>query len=380
MKKRRTNKNPFTKEDEKYMKRALQLAQKGKGSVSPNPLVGAVIVKNNKIIGEGWHKKYGMNHAEINAIQNCAQKKINGATLYVNLEPCCIYGNTPPCTETIIRYGFKRVVVAIPDPNPKVNGKGIKILRRNNIKVDVGLMKKEANKINEFFITFHKQKRPFIISKWAMGVDGTIATSSGESKWISSKKSREYVHKIRSKVDAIIVGINTVLKDNPLLNVRLIKGNFRNPKRIILDSRLRIPLDANCLKSNTGGEVIIVTTESNKKNKMKKLEKKGAKIIFIKSKNKRVNLLQLMKKLKSENILSCLIEGGSKTQSAFFNEGLVDKIIAFISPKIVGGGLEFSPLKEFTIDNKSNIIKLKDPIIRRFENDICFEGYIQKKY
>jgi len=365
-----------TEENKKYMQRAINLAQKGAGWVSPNPMVGAVIVKSGKTIDEGWHKKFGENHAEINAIINAGESNVKGSTLYVTLEPCCIYGKTPPCTDAIIKFGIERVVIGTLDPNPKINGKGVEILKRNNIKVNVGILEDEARRVNEFFIKFHKKRLPFIISKWAMGLDGSIATSKGESKWISSKKSREYVHLIRSRVDAIIVGINTIIKDDPLLNVRLKKKKVRQPKRIILDSKLRIFLNARCLDLKNGGEVIIATTVKNKISKIKKLEEKGATVIFVKSKGGKVDLRELLKILIHKNIISCLVEGGAQVHSTFFKERLVDKVIVFIAPKILGGSKEFAPLKEFSIKKNADSIKLINLQIKRFEDDICYEGYV----
>jgi len=367
----------ITAEDEIFMRRALHLANKGAGWVSPNPMVGAVIVKNGKIIGEGWHKIFGDNHAEINAMIDAGEKNLKNSTLYVTLEPCCFYGKTPPCTDAIIKSGIKRVVIGTLDPNPKVNGKGIKMLEKNRIKIDVGVLENEARKSNEFFIKYHQKGLPFIISKWAMGLDGCIATSKGESKWITSEKSRQYVHRLRSQVDAIIVGINTIIKDDPQLNVRLKSGEFRQPKRIILDSKLRTPLDAKCLNDKTGGENIIATITKNKSTKSNKLKEKGAKIIYVKSKEGKVDLIELLKKLKNENILSCLVEGGSQVHSTFFKEKLVDKIVIFIAPKIIGGGGIYAPLKGFKINKGGKTINLTNPQIKIFGKDVCIEGYIE---
>jgi diaminohydroxyphosphoribosylaminopyrimidine deaminase/5-amino-6-(5-phosphoribosylamino)uracil reductase len=309
-----------------FMKRALELSLRG--TPSPNPYVGCVIVKNSKIIGEGYHKKCGEDHAEIVAIKDALQKgnDLENSILYVTLEPCCHYGKTPPCTSKIIECGISQIYVALQDPNIKVNGKGISKLRAAGIKIHIGLLEKEAMEVNEIYLKYITTKRPFVLLKSAISLDGKIATKTYESKWISNDKSRQYSRKLRSKYDAILVGINTVLKDNPKLS-----GINRNPLRIILDSKLKIPLDAKVLSDN---HVLIVTTEAHGKEKRKKIEEKN--INYLMCGKEQVNLNDLMKELGRRQITSVLVEGGGKIITSFLKDRLADKVNLYISPKIIG--------------------------------------------
>ncbi len=318
--------------DEFYMRRALEIAKKGEGHVSPNPMVGAVIVKEGKIVSEGYHRSFGKDHAEIEAL-----KKVNyraeGTTLYVNLEPCSHYGKTPPCTEAIISSGIKRVVVGMLDPNPAVSGKGVKRLREEGIEVKVGVLEKECVFLNRWFVVNQILKRPYVELKIASTLDGKIATHEGESKWITSKISREEVHRMRAKFDAVLVGIGTVIKDNPRLNVRLVKG--RNPKVVILDSTLKIPRDSEVLGGNR--EVIIVTGKKADPEKERILKNTGPRVITVESRDGLLDLKETIKKLHTIGIHSILVEGGERVFTSFLEEGLVDGITLFIAPKLLGG-------------------------------------------
>ncbi|MCK4533609.1 bifunctional diaminohydroxyphosphoribosylaminopyrimidine deaminase/5-amino-6-(5-phosphoribosylamino)uracil reductase RibD, partial [bacterium] len=301
------------KTDEYYMKRVLALAEKGRKEVAPNPLVGCLIVKGNRIIGKGYHRFFGGAHAEVYAL-NDAREKSKNATMYVNLEPCCHIGKTHACTDKIIKAGIKKVVIGMKDPNEFVDGKGIKKLETNGIKVKVGVLKKQTEELNKFYLKRVKTKKPFVILKTAESIDGKIATFQGESRWITGEKSRKYVHRIRSWVDAVLVGINTIIKDNPCLTCR-IKGKRKDrPVRIVLDSHLRIPLNANVIDNSV--PTIIVTTKYADREKVDLLTRKGIKVLTVKEKEKRIDFKSLIKKLGTLDIFSIMIEGGGEINAA----------------------------------------------------------------
>lgn len=356
------------------MRRALELAARGRGQTSPNPMVGAVLVKNDQIIGEGWHRAAGLSHAEIEAFAN-AQEEVEGATLYVTLEPCCHHGKTPPCTEAIIARKLSRVVVATADPNPLVAGKGIETLRAAGIRVDVGLCETEARRLNEVFFTYHEKKRPFLICKWAMTLDGKIATESGHSRWITNELSRAYVHELRAQVDAVMIGVGTVLTDNPLLTVRLEGYAGRQPYRIIADGNLRIPLRAKCLTLAKQGEVIICTSTMAPQDKIAELRAMGHEVIVFPGKAL-LDFTEVMAELARRGIQSILCEGGSSLTGALFQAQVVDKVIAFMAPKIVGGLNAKTPIASWGVMHMDAAIDLHDVVIRRFGADVCVEGYI----
>ncbi len=359
----------------KYMSLALELAEKGRGRVSPNPLVGSVIVKGNRIIGKGFHERFGGAHAEINALKD-ARKNVYGATMFINLEPCCHYGKTPPCIDKIIASGLKEVIIGIKDPNPLVNGKAIRQLRRAGVKVKTGVLAEEAEKLNEIYIKFISKKLPFIILKSAMSIDGKIATRSGHSRWISNEASRKYVHDLRSQVDAVLVGINTVLRDKPELTVRgKIKSGTKNPTRIVVDSSLRVPLGAKVL--NKKAPSIIATTNRASLAKIKKLENKNVKVLMIKSKNGRVDLKTLVKSLARLNISSILVEGGGNINAGMLEANLVDKVLFFISSIIIGGRDALTPVEGKGIDKVNKAIRVKNTSLSRYD-DILIEGYIKR--
>ncbi|UCF87522.1 MAG: bifunctional diaminohydroxyphosphoribosylaminopyrimidine deaminase/5-amino-6-(5-phosphoribosylamino)uracil reductase RibD [Nitrospiraceae bacterium] len=331
-----------------FMERALALAAKGKGRTSPNPMVGAVIVKGNKVIAEGFHKKAGTAHAEIIALKK-AGTKARGSTLFLNLEPCCHTDKkTPPCTKTIIQSGIKKVVASMTDPNPKVSGRGFKELKKAGLDIEVGLMEAEAKKLNESFIKYIRTKKPFVILKMAQSLDGKIATARGESQWITGKEARKYVHRMRNELDAVLVGIGTVLKDNPSLDCRMSKG--RNPYRVIVDSRLQISQHAKVFK-HRDNKTIIATTQKASTRKVNML-RKHAQILFIDEKagkthslrkkessniSNGVNLKSLMRELGKLGITSVMIEGGSALAASALSDRIVDKLMFFIAPKIIGG-------------------------------------------
>ena len=360
--------------DEELIKKTLKLAEKGRGKVSPNPLVGAVITKNNEIIAEGFHREFGGVHAEVAALDS-AREDVNGATLYVNLEPCSHTGKQPPCVERIKNSGIKRVVVGTPDPNPLVDGKGIALLRKEGLEVKVDVLEEACRNLNEAFFKYVQTNRPLITLKIAQTLDGKIAAADGSSKWITSGKSRRFVHKMRSQNDAVLVGIGTVLKDNPRLTVRLAKGP--NPKRIVLDSTLKIPLNSNFLTKPLVEKTIIATTSGASKEKIRSIKELGANVWTIKNDSKsRVDLSELCKKMGIEGITSVLVEGGSQIFSAFLQEKLADKIAIFIAPKIFGQGL--SAVHFNGIHSLNASIKLSDFEKRKIGDDVLLTGRLQK--
>ncbi|MBU5426844.1 bifunctional diaminohydroxyphosphoribosylaminopyrimidine deaminase/5-amino-6-(5-phosphoribosylamino)uracil reductase RibD [Tissierella pigra] len=361
-----------------YMSRALELAKEGIGYTNPNPLVGAVIVKDNRIIGEGYHKVYGSHHAEINAFLN-ANEDVKDATMYINLEPCSHHGKTPPCTKTIIEKGIKKVIIGLKDPNPIVSGRGVQTLEEAGIEVVIGILEEEGKKLNEIFIKYITTKFPFVIMKTAMTLDGKIATYTNESKWITGELSRKYVHELRHRVTGIMVGIGTVLADDPSLTTRLEDSKCCDPIRIIVDSSAQIPLEAKVLNLESDAGTIIAVTEKANKEKIKMLEKKGAEVIVTPSKEGRVDLSLLMKKLGKRNIDSILLEGGSELNYAALEEGIVDKVNVFIAPKIIGGNTAKTPIGGQGKAYIREAIELERLDFHRFGEDIMVEAYIRKK-
>ncbi len=313
------------------MRLALQLAKKRKGYTHPNPTVGAVVVKNGKVVGLGYHERAGKPHAEVMAI-NQAGEKATGATLYVTLEPCSHYGRTPPCTNLIIEKKIKRVVVATLDPNPQVAGKGIERLKRAGIEVDIGVLEKEARELNEDFFVYITKRRPFITLKWAQTLDGKLATLTGDSKWISSYESRKLAHILRREATAVLVGINTVIRDDPQLTVRHVPTE-RQPLRIVLDPNLRIPLKSKIL--NTEEAKTLVVTATNEGEKMELLKRRGIELIQLSE----WSIPNILRELHKREIMHLLVEGGPKTLSSFLKKKICDRICVFIAPKIMGEGL-----------------------------------------
>ena len=361
--------------DENYMELALELAKKGMGKVNPNPMVGAIIVKNGKIIGQGYHEVYGQAHAEVNAF-NSVIEDADGATMYVTLEPCSHYGKTPPCVDKIIENKISRVIVGSVDPNSVVSGKGIKKLRDAGIEVITGVLEDECKKLNEVFMKYIVSKEPFVILKSAMSLDGKIATSKGESKWITGEKARMEVHKLRNEVSAIMVGVNTIIKDNPQLTCRLENG--RNPIRIVVDSTLRIPIESKVISDIDEAKTIIATTDKANSDKILELTNAGVTVLIIKSKDGRVDLQELMIKLGKLNIDSILLEGGGTLNFSALEQGIVDKIQIYISPKIIGGEKSKTPVGGNGIELLKDAFKIQGLTSRCVGEDILIEGYIKK--
>ena len=357
------------------MKMALALAKKGQGFTSPNPMVGAVVVNDGRVVGKGYHRAVGEAHAEINAI-NDAGIASKGATLYVSLEPCNHTGRTPPCSTEICKAGINRVVIAMNDPNPEVKGGGIDYIQSQGVEVTSGVCEEEAKRLNEAFIKYVTKKRPFVIVKCASTLDGRIATRTGDSKWISGEESRAFVHRLRHAVDGIMVGINTVKKDNPALTTRLQDMKGRDPVRIILDTNLSMPEEAKVLRLDSDSDIIIITGDSVSGDKKIKLQSQGAKIIEAPVKDNLIDLDELMNSLGALGITSLLIEGGSRVIASALSAKIVDKVVFFYAPKILGGDDGVPVCKGPGPDLMDGCIPVKNINVRRFGDDVMIEGYL----
>lgn len=353
--------------DEFFLEQTFKLAKKGLSWTNPNPLVGAVIIKNGRIIGKGFHHKAGLPHAEIEAL-NSAVENPKGATLYVNLEPCNYFGKTPPCVPVIIKSKIKRVVCSTKDPNPKVFGQGLAKLQKAGIETSVGILENEARELNEAFFTFHEKKRPFVAIKFATSLDGKMATETGDSKWITSGKARKYARALRKQYQAVVVGINTVLKDNPHLGIR-IKGK-KDPVRIIMDPKLQIPLNAQVLCDSN---VIIATTKKANKFKKENLKKVGLMILSFNSEY--IKIPELLSKLKEKEIISILVEGGGQTLGSFVDSKIIDKVYAFHAPIIIGGKEAISIGGE-GMQTIKEALHLKNISHKKFDDNLLTIGYL----
>jgi len=356
-----------------YMNLAMKLAEKAKGRTSPNPMVGAIVVKDGRIVGKGYHKKAGTSHAEVIAL-DAAGKKAKGATLYVTLEPCAHLGRTGPCVDRIIKAQVKEVIVGMIDPNPLNDGKGINILKQQRIKVDVGLLEDKLRKLNESFIKYITKRRPFVTVKVAQSLDGKIATKTGDSKWITSDRSRGFAHRLRQNYDAIMVGINTILRDNSKLEAWFSKKQLI---KIVVDSQLSTPPDANIFSKNSSVVIVTLPISPGQETENRKVLAGKAKILEVKEKAGQVNLRDMMKKLAQLEITNILVEGGGTLIGSLFDEGLVDKVLFFISPKIIGGKEAISSVMGKGISRIDSAIKLKDLSFKRIGEDFLIEGYIK---
>lgn len=365
----------FLSYDEKYMRLAMQLAGNAIGRTSPNPLVGAVIVKDNRVVGCGWHRKAGTPHAEVHAL-NQARELAQGADVYVTLEPCAHYGKTPPCAKALVEAKVKNVYGGLLDVNPKVAGKGFKILEDAGIHVEYGFLQDELRKQNEVFFKWIEHKKPFVVLKAAMTLDGKIATATGQSKWITNETSRAYGYKLRDIYDGIMVGINTVIEDNPMLTARVDGG--KNPIRIVVDSSLRIDINANVVQDKSA-KTIVATTDKADKDKILKLQAQDIDVIVVdKDENDKVDIEKLLDILGQQNICSILVEGGATLSGSFVAKKLVDKVYFFIAPKIVGGKEAKTPVAGTGILNLQEALALKDIQIEKLEEDILIIGRVDK--
>ncbi|MCI9136645.1 MAG: bifunctional diaminohydroxyphosphoribosylaminopyrimidine deaminase/5-amino-6-(5-phosphoribosylamino)uracil reductase RibD [Lachnospiraceae bacterium] len=371
------------------MRQVIALAKKGEGQVSPNPMVGCLVVKDGKIIASGYHERYGGFHAERNALQNC-REDTEGAELYVNLEPCCHYGKTPPCTEIIIEKKIKKVYVGCLDSNPKVAGKGVEILREQGILVETGILEQECRALNEVFFHYMEHHMPFLAMKYAMTLDGKIACENGDSKWVTGEEARAYVQCLRNRYRGIMAGIQTVLADDPMLNCRMEGG--RSPVRIICDSRLRIPLDSQIVKTAAQIETIVAwNRERAEKDKgqgpldeiLRELTDRGV-ILMDAPARERDGMLQLdlgclMQKLAERGIDSILLEGGGTLNASILREGLVQRIYAFVAPKLVAGAKAKSPVEGVGISRMRDAVLLQETETTMYGKDICITGRIGGK-
>ena len=359
--------------DEDYMKQALRLARRGLGKTSPNPIVGAVIVKDKRMIGKGYHHHYGGKHAEINAIESTAED-ISGATMYVTLEPCCYHGKTPPCVDAIIQSNIARVIIGVLDPNPRVSGKSLEILNRQGIETKVGVLEEACRSLNEAHFKLMTTGLPLVTVKFAQTLDGRIATATGNSRWISSPASRRLAHKLRTLNDAVMVGAGTILIDNPQLTVRLVKG--RNPTRIILDSKLRIPLEAKVLEDQESSPTIIATTPRADGKKRSALRRMGIEVLTCQEDERgEVDLRHLLKTLGQRNISSVLVEGGAETITSLLRLKLADRLVAIIAPKLMGRGIE--AVGELNITDVNQALKLSFSRTYRSGEDVVIEARVE---
>jgi diaminohydroxyphosphoribosylaminopyrimidine deaminase/5-amino-6-(5-phosphoribosylamino)uracil reductase len=359
--------------DERFMRRALRLARKGEGRVSPNPLVGALIVRAGRIIAEGYHRRYGENHAEINAIES-ATEEVAGATFYITLEPCTHYGKTPPCVDALIACRPARVVVGTIDPNPLVSGKGIAALRNNGIETTTGILEGECRQQNEIFFKYIRTGVPFVTLKFAQTLDGRIATATGHSRWISSPASLRYAHRLRNIHDAILVGAETVRKDDPELTCRLVRG--RNPLRIVVDSQLRTSPDARIFTGGAHARTIIATTHQATNEKRRLFEEKGIETFRLEADRAgQVDLRDLLNTLGQRGVSSLLVEGGSAVITSFLKQRLADRLIVIQAPRIVGKGID--SVGEMGIRQMDDAIRLSFRRITRSGDDIILDAGFQ---
>jgi diaminohydroxyphosphoribosylaminopyrimidine deaminase / 5-amino-6-(5-phosphoribosylamino)uracil reductase len=351
-----------------WMQRALELAERGRGHVEPNPLVGAVVVRDGQIVGEGWHQRFGEAHAETLALA-AAGDGARGSTMYVTLEPCCHHGKTPPCTYTVLRSGVQRVVAAMADPFPQVAGQGLAQLRAAGVVVDTGLCEAEAKRLNAPYLTLITKGRPYVHAKWAMTLDGKICTRTGDSKWISNKAAQRRVHELRGRMDAIVVGIGTALADDPLLTAR--PPGPRIARRIILDSHARLPLQSQLVRTAREAPVLVVTVEDNAKSAA--LRAAGCEVLTVAKQEGRPAVAKLLEVLGSRQLTNVLVEGGAEVLGSFFDAGMVDEVWAFVAPLIAGGSGK-SPVAGRGAESISSALQLMDWQIEAIDNNVLLHG------
>lgn len=363
----------WTREDIEFMRRAITLAQRGEGAVSPNPMVGAVIVRDGRVLAEGWHRKYGGLHAETDALSSCSADP-SGAVMYVTLEPCCHHGKQPPCTDAIIRAGISRVVVGMTDPNPLVAGKGIEILRDSGIEVETGLLESEIRRQNRVFVKFITQHRPWVVLKWAMTLDGKVAAASGDSRWVSGEESRHLVHELRGRCMAVAAGIGTVAADNPMLNCRI--EGMRQPLRIAVDSRASISTDSDFVLSAGEFPAMLVHTGAADSAKLLTLRAAGVRTLECPSSpDGHINLSVMLDRLGAEGIDSILVEGGPGLNWSFLDSGLADEFYIFAAPKLVGGMAAPGPVGGAGMQKMSEALPLEIDSVSRCGEDILIHAF-----
>ena len=361
-------------QDRQYMKMALELAQKGMGFTAPNPMVGAVIVKNGRIIGQGYHRKYGELHAEREALAVCTEEP-KGASIYVTLEPCCHYGKQPPCVNAILEAGIRRVIIGSSDPNPLVAGKGIRILKDHGIEVTENILKEECDKLNEAFFYYIQNKKPYVVMKYAMTMDGKIAAYTGESKWVTGEAARIHVQEQRLKYTGIMVGVGTVLADDPMLTCRL--ENSRNPVRIICDSHLRTPLTSKIVRTAKTIPTILASSSKDQQ-KIKNYEELGCQVLYVPEKNGHIDLNRLMELLGAAKIDSILLEGGGSLNWSALESGIVQKVQTYIAPKLFGGEEAKTPVEGKGFPDPASAVLLKNSEMIRLGDDFLIESEVKR--
>ena len=361
-------------QDRQYMKMALELAQKGMGFTAPNPMVGSVIVKNGRIIGQGYHRKYGELHAEREALAACTEEP-EGASIYVTLEPCCHYGKQPPCVNAILEAGIRRVIIGSSDPNPLVAGKGIRSLKDHGIEVTENILKEECDKLNEAFFYYIQNKKPYVVMKYAMTMDGKIAAYTGESKWVTGEAARIHVQEQRLKYTGIMVGVGTVLADDPMLTCRL--ENSRNPVRIICDSHLRTPLTSKIVRTAKTIPTILASSSKDQQ-KIKNYEELGCQVLYVPEKNGHIDLNRLMELLGAAKIDSILLEGGGALNWSALECGIVQKVQTYIAPKLFGGEEAKTPVEGKGFPDPASAVLLKNSEIIRLGDDFLIESEVKR--
>jgi len=366
---------PEVETDRNWMRRALDLAVRARGRTSPNPMVGAVIVTDGQVVGEGFHAYAGSDHAEVAALREAGPAAAEG-TLYVSLEPCCHQGRTPPCVDQILGAGIRRVVAAGEDPNPSVSGRGFASLREAGVRVEVGLLGEEAARLNEAFFKYIRTGVPFVTLKVAASLDGKIATRTGESRWITGESARRRVHQLRNEVDAVLVGIGTVLRDDPLLTTRLGIADQRDPIRVIVDNLARLPLRAKVVNRASTAPTILAVSQMAPRTKLEALEREGVQVIVVENSPRRVSLERLLEVLGKRGILSVMIEGGAEINASALREGIADKVLVFLAPILIGGKSTPTAVGGEGIESLAQALRLRDVRIERFDGDILVEGYL----
>lgn len=359
---------------QQYMQLALEIAKRGMGHTSPNPMVGCVVVKNDQIIAEGYHKQHGSFHAERNALLSCTED-VTGAELYVTLEPCCHHGNTPPCTDIIIERGIRKVYIGSMDPNPKVAGRGVQILREHGIEVETGVLGEECLALNDIFFHYITTNMPYVAMKYAMTLDGKIATYTGDSKWVTGEEARLHVHELRKRYSAIMVGIGTVLADDPMLNCRIEQGV--DPVRVVCDSKLRIPLTSQMVKTAKDIPTIVCYAQGEDE-KLQSLKNAGIELIQNDSDDGQVDFTEIMKELGKRQIDSVIVEGGGTFHGTVLKSGLVKKIYCYIAPKLIGGKDAKSPVEGDGFSLMRDALAVSDIEILKLGEDICISGHVEE--
>jgi diaminohydroxyphosphoribosylaminopyrimidine deaminase/5-amino-6-(5-phosphoribosylamino)uracil reductase len=360
--------------DETWMRRAVDLAERGRGAVEPNPLVGAVVVRDGAVVGEGWHRKYGEAHAEVNALVE-AGDGARGAALYVTLEPCCHHGKTPPCTEALVRSGVGRVVVAMSDPFPKVAGRGVEVLRAAGLVVDVGTCAAEARRLNAPYLKLLDRGMPYVHAKWAMTLDGKIATRTGDAKWISNDAARRRVHELRGRMDAVVLGIGTVLADDPLLTAR--PPGPRTPARVVFDSGLRLPVESRLVRSAREAPVVAVTAEKVDPDRAVALETCGVEVLHLAGPGGRPGVMPLLAELGRRRFSNVLVEGGGTVLGSFVDARAIDEFHVWVAPKLVGGSTAPSPVAGQGVATMTEALPLAEWRVEQIDGDVLLHGWTE---